>query len=154
MVHCFLKIWSNKRMHPNERRNAQRPPCCHSWRHSRWQRNGPQTNQLSGRTFTHNLGNSPIFHIYNVTSFCDFPEWVVTAVTSAMFLVLRLLVSYICWLSDGVFSVDSFLPQCITWYNGALCVCLSFYVKVANPIVSVSCTGSPAIGLLIVWQGV
>jgi len=28
--------------------------------HRRWQRNGPQTNQLSGRIFTHNLGNSPI----------------------------------------------------------------------------------------------
>jgi len=26
----------------------------------RWQRSGPQTNQLSGRIFTHNLGNSPI----------------------------------------------------------------------------------------------
>ena len=26
----------------------------------RWQRNGPQTIQLSGRIFTHNLGNSPI----------------------------------------------------------------------------------------------
>jgi len=25
-----------------------------------WQRNGPQTNQLSGRIFKHNLGNSPI----------------------------------------------------------------------------------------------
>ena len=59
-VHCFLKIWSNKRTHPNERRNVQRPPCCHSWRHSRWQRNGTQTNQLSGRIFTHNLGNSPM----------------------------------------------------------------------------------------------
>ena len=59
-VHCFLKIWSNKRTHPNERRNAQRPPCCHSWRHSRWQRNGQQTNELSGRIFTHNLGNSTI----------------------------------------------------------------------------------------------
>ena len=60
MVHCFLNIWSNKRTHPNERRYGQRPPCCHSWRHSRWQRNGPQTNQLSRRIFTHNLGNSPI----------------------------------------------------------------------------------------------
>ena len=32
------------------------PLRCHRW----WQRNGPQTNQLSGRIFTHNLGNSPI----------------------------------------------------------------------------------------------
>jgi len=28
---------------------AQRPPCCHSWRHSWWQRSGQHTNQLSGR---------------------------------------------------------------------------------------------------------
>jgi len=34
---------------------------CGSFRcHRRWQRNGPQTNQLSGRIFSHNLGNSPI----------------------------------------------------------------------------------------------
>ena len=41
-VHCFLKIWSNKRTHPNERRHRQRPPCCHSWRHSWWRRNRQQ----------------------------------------------------------------------------------------------------------------
>ena len=63
-VHCFQKIWPNKRTHSNERRNAQRPPCCHSWRHLRWQRNGPQTNQLSGQIFTHNLGNSPIQQVW------------------------------------------------------------------------------------------
>jgi len=28
--------------------------------HRRWQRNGPQINQLSGRIFTHNLSNSPM----------------------------------------------------------------------------------------------
>ena len=33
-VHCFLQIWFNKRTHPNDRRNQQKPPCCHSWRHS------------------------------------------------------------------------------------------------------------------------
>ena len=34
----------------------------------RLQRNGPQTNQLSGRIFTHNLGNSPIVRQLMVTS--------------------------------------------------------------------------------------
>jgi len=44
MVHCFLKIWFNTRTHPNESWNGQKPPCCHSWRHS-WQYDVEQNGQ-------------------------------------------------------------------------------------------------------------
>ena len=49
----FLKIWFNKRTHPNERRNGQKPPCCHSrrhsWRGTKWAETVAETNQLSER---------------------------------------------------------------------------------------------------------
>ena len=56
-----LTLWP----HPFLAFNRELPKLCVKIRPDSWlvcgpQRSGPQTNQLSGRIFTHNLGNSPI----------------------------------------------------------------------------------------------
>jgi len=88
MVHCFLKIWFNKRMHPNERRNGQKPPCCHSWRTTKWAEAVAETNQLWGRGFVlvprcamHILGNWLIVKMFASAAKLSF----VSLLTSKLF---------------------------------------------------------------------
>jgi len=84
---CYSYGTDNKRTHPNERRHGQRPPCCQSWRHSWWQRNGQQTNSYQDVAlheyliFTHNLGNwlmlasvSPIMNVRTCIKTCKKTE--------------------------------------------------------------------------------
>ena len=43
--------------------------------HDDYEMGGPQTNQLSGRIFTHNLGDSPIVHYTTVITLVPRSKW-------------------------------------------------------------------------------
>ena len=76
---CYRAVCANQVRRQSSQSIGELPKLCvkirpDSWLvcgpfrcHRRWQRNGPQTNQLSGRIFTHNLGNSPILTVHYFT---------------------------------------------------------------------------------------
>jgi len=127
-------MWSNKRTHPNERRHGQRPPCCHSWRHWRWQRNGQQTNQLSGRIFTHNLGNSPIVlhrHMNKMNSCNIF--FITTASCCISVVSVIVLLAYICWHWLQLGPLVQWNEPCIYGVDFPWCNYLNYLFQLPRP---------------------